>query len=457
MEADWLVGINGSRASRNAVGRVMTPTLSMIVSAYLNHKNFVAQDYWEIYGHFTVAAGTYAAKWVPAQDSVQGQADQTRAEEGARFFEEKQARALLTKLQHAQPSSIVDDFKIIHAAPPPLFDLTSLQREANRLFKFSAAKTLEIAQALYETHKVCSYPRTDSQALPEDYVAKCAQVVHLLGRANPGYLPFAQAIIQNTWVRPNKKIFDNDKISDHFAIIPTGATSSTLSKDESTIYDLICRRFLAAFHPEAVFNQTTRTTLVAGETFRVVGKVLVQPGWKALYGSEPKRPDEIDLPALTKGETGKVTKYQLRASKTKPPPLHTESSLLRAMETAGKVVADGELAAALKERGIGTPATRAAIIEKLKDTRGFQGRTKEPFIRLDKNFLIPSDKGLALIAYLTRVYPEITSPALTGQWEYQLKQMEQGALARSVFMQDMRQTVHGMVEKILKVPIAIAH
>jgi DNA topoisomerase-3 len=465
-ESDWLIGINGSRVCRVAVGRVMTPTLAMVVKAYLDHKNFVPTSYWEVFGHFKLDSGSYTAKWLPRQSERSNSSidesdtlhEKAPTQDGSRFFDQRQARALLNKLGDAQPSSITDQSQKVLAHPPPLFDLTTLQCEANKQFKFSAAKTLEIAQALYEKHKVASYPRTDSQALPEDYVDKCVRVVALLGRAYPKFAVHAERIGQQHWVVPNKQIFNNDKISDHFAIIPTGAISNALSRDEQLVYHLICQRFLAVFHPPAEYDKTVRTTIAAGEVFRVTGKVLVSAGWKAVYASDAgvDEPDkgakdaEPSLPILVPGELGQTLGFDVKGAKTKAPALLTESSLLRAMETAGKTIEEGDNADALKERGIGTPATRAATIEKLKDTRGFNGVKKEPFITLDKNNLIPTSKGLAVIDYLNRTYPMLTSASLTGQWEYQLKMMEKGALGRTEFMDAMRSSVLKMVAQIQK-------
>ena len=475
-ESDWLIGINGSRVCRIAVGRVMTPTLSMVVKAYLDHVNFVPTAYWEVFGHFRIGAGTYTAKWFPQQNESRGSAqpssrrdegaetdgshEKTPAQDKSRFMDQRTANAFLHKLGSAHPTAITDESQKVLSHAPPLFDLTTVQREANKRFKFPAAKTLEIAQALYEKHKVTSYPRTDSQALPEDYVDKCAQVVGLLGRAYPKFAAHANRIIQQHWVVPNKQIFNNDKISDHFAIIPTGAISSSLLPEEQLVYQLICQRFLAVFHPPAEYDKTVRTTIAAGEVFRVTGKVLVKPGWKAVYAGDAHvdqdektaKDAEPSLPILVPGETGETLRFEVKGSKTKAPALLTESTLLRAMETAGKTVEEGEVAQALKERGIGTPATRAATIEKLKDTRGFNGAKKEPFIKLEKNNLIPTPKGLAVIDYLNQAYPALTSTSLTGQWEHQLKIMEQGSLGRLEFMDAMRGSVLKMVGQIQKSP-----
>lgn len=443
-EADWLFGMNGSRAAFSSLGRVMTPTLAMVCRAYLANQNFVSTKYWEIHGDFQLACGSYLGKWFSS--------DPNFGEDKSRFYSEKDAQSLLNKINNSNPSSVVDECKTVHSSPPSLFDLTSLQRESNKHFNFSAAKTLTIAQALYEKHKAISYPRTDSQHLPEDYVAKCGQAIELLSQSYSVISNHCNRVIQNNWVVPTKRIFNDGKISDHFAIIPTGIIDGFMSYDESLVYDLICRRFLAVFHPDAQFAQTNRTTTVQNEIFKSSGKVLLRSGWKEVYGFSDQDDQYTSLPLLTVGEPARTLSFEVKLCKTKAPALLNESSLLRLMEHAGKAIDDAELSDALKEKGIGTPATRAATIEKLKDTKGHEGRAKEPFVKVEKNFLIPTEKGLSLIAYLDRVYPGITSAALTGQWEFDLKQMESGHLSRSVFMSNIRDAVLDMVAQIQRDP-----
>ena len=452
MEVDWLYGMNGSRAAYAACGRVMTPTLVMVVRAYLANTQFQGKEYWEVHGTFGLKAGQYVAKWIPQKNATTEVKDE-KSDETSRFTTIAEAKAMATRCQGQDPSSIVDTSKIVKASPPLLFDLTSLQRDANRLFKFSASKTLEITQALYETHKNVSYPRTDSNCLPEDYPVKCQQVISILAKAIPFLAPHAKRIIDESLIHAgNRRIFNNEKISDHFAIIPTGSMSSTMSGDEEKIYNLICKRFLAAFHPDAEFSQTVRLTTVAGELFRVSGKVLLKAGWKAIYGSDPSDDKEPALPLLESSEKGKTIAIEVKTCKTKAPPLLTEASLLRSMETAGKTLEDEDLVDLLKERGIGTPATRAATIEKLKDTKGFKGAVKEPFIRVEKNFLVPTRKGLDLIAYLDMAYPKLCSASLTGEMEYRLAQVQKGSLARDQLMSDTRKAVLEMVTTLQAAP-----
>ena len=452
MESDWLFGINGSRATYTQVGRVMSPTLAMVVRAYLAHTNFVSKEYYEVHGTFKIASGDYTAKWVPS-NRVETEGED-KEEESARFTDRAKAQLIVDKCADIDPSLVSDTSKTVKSSAPNLFDLTTLQREANRLFKFSAAKTLTIAQALYETHKVTSYPRTDSSHLPEDYVSKCAQVVVILGNKIPALQVHAERIIENDWVQPTKRIFNNEKISDHFAIIPTGNVSSTLDESEQKIFNLVCKRFLAAFHPDAEFSQTVRITVVKDETFRVSGKVLIKAGWREVYGTQTTDSGDKEpaLTALVPGEQAVNEGITIKECRTKAPPLLTEATLLRSMETAGKTIEDQEIADALKGKGIGTPATRAATIEKLKETEGFEGKTKEPFMTTEKNFLVPTGKGLNIVSYLDGAYPALTSASLTGEWETRLSLVERGELARSVFMEDARGATLDMVNKMIASP-----
>lgn len=436
-ESDWLVGINGSRACRNAVGRVMTPTLALVVRRYLENKNFVPQNYYEVHGTFTTRAGffsisddqdsgDYVGKWYsPADD---------RDEDSSyRIADRAKADALRQKCSGVAPSSVSDTSKPTRAAPPLLFDLTSLQREANKAFKFSAAKTLEIAQVLYERAKVLTYPRTDSTALPEDYAETARATVDKLATL-PAFTPHAHRILDGGLIQvKNKRVFNNAKISDHFAIIPTGVIPSGLSTEEQAIYDLVARRFLASFHPDAEFMSSVRLTVVAGETFRSTGRVLVSAGWLEVIQGADGDDKAPPLALVRDGENVANSKIEVKALKTKPPALYSEATLLTAMETAGKVLDDEEMAEAMKERGLGTPATRAATIEKLLSA-GRKDKPVTPFVVREKNSLVPTQRGLDLIAYLDVRAPKLTSPVLTGEWEHQLRQMEHGKVRREDFM-----------------------
>ncbi|CAB3676671.1 DNA topoisomerase [Achromobacter marplatensis] len=442
-EADWLVGINGTRAvsalsealterrERSSVGRVQTPTLAIVVHQELAIRAFVARPYWEVHGTFAVQGGEYVARWRGA--SVEG-AD--GADISHRIWDKSKADALLTRCRGAVPTSVRDEFKEVSSAPPKLFDLTTLQREANRRFKFSAKKTLDLTQALYEKHKVLTYPRTDSNALPEDYLGKAQAVVQALGAS--AYAEHANRIVDNSWVRPDKRIFNNAKISDHFAIIPTGKIPEGLSDGEAKVFDLVVRRFLAAFHPSAVFAKTERTTVVAGDSFIASGRVLQEAGWMAVYGKKHDSEDDgTSLCPLVVGEKASNAGMKLVAQKTKPPTRFNEATLLGAMETAGKLLEDEEMRDAMRDRGLGTPATRASILEALLADQDRAKRLIEPYLRREgkEQHLVPTEKGIQLVQFLeANGLEELTSPRMTGDWECKLRLMERAEYDRSNFM-----------------------
>src|SRR5213593_3275528 len=262
-----------------------------------------------------------------------------------------------------KPGVVTEESKPSTQLSPLLFDLTSLQREANSRFGFSASATLKLAQTLYERHKVLTYPRTDSRALPEDYQPTVRSTLQMLGQTHYG--PFADAILKNDWVKPNKRIFNNAKVSDHFAIIPTSLAPKHLSEPEAKLYDMVTKRFLAVFYPAAEFLVTTRITRVEGEPFKSEGKVMVNAGWMAVYGKEAQTEDTPTLVPVQPNETVNTVKVDVEANQTKPPPRFSEATLLSAMEGAGKLIEDEELREAMSEKGLGTPATRAQIIENL--------------------------------------------------------------------------------------------
>ena len=469
-EADWLVGINGSRGvsrlrqmttrarTMSPVGRVQTPTLAIVVDREIAIRNFVPQDFWEIYGTFGLKAGSYKAKWfnqaAPDAPAESGDKEGGEDDKGSRFTDKAKAQAIVDKCKGVAPSSVRDTSKKVSSQPPRLFDLTGLQREANKRYKISAKKTLDAAQALYEKHKATSYPRTDSTALPEDYVAKTRQIMGEFTR-DP-YGEHAKRVLKHDWIKPNKRIFDNSKISDHFAIIPTGVEPGQLSADEQKVYDLIVRRFLAAFHPAAEYHVTTRITVVAGESFRCSGRVMVEPGWTAVDGKAASD-DKDKTPALcplAPGEQARNEKIELKAGKTQPPQRFSEATLLGAMEGAGKMVDDDELRAAMSERGLGTPATRAAIIEGLLTARKRKdGSLDEPYmVRENKTqALVPTDKGIDLITFLRdNGLDLLTSPKLTGDWEHRLHLMEKKSYQRTAFMGEIAEFTRGVIDAIRK-------
>jgi DNA topoisomerase-3 len=444
-ESDWLVGINGTRAMtafnsksggfhKTTVGRVQTPTLAIVVEREEKIRKFVPRDYWEVHGTFGAAAGGYVGRWFDESFSKKdGDAD-LRAE---RVWDLAKAEAVRAKCT-GKPGIVTEESKPTTQLSPLLFDLTSLQREANSRFGYPAKRTLGIAQALYEKHKVLTYPRTDSRALPEDYVQTVHDTMGMLSGTQFGQ--FANEIRAKGWIKPNKRIFNNAKVSDHFAIIPTTLAPKNLDEDEQKIYDFVTRRFLAVFYPAAEFMVTTRITRVEGEPFKSEGKVLVNPGWMAIYGREAEMDDSTPrLVAITPNEQVKTEKIEVFALQTKPPARFSEATLLSAMEGAGKLVEDEELREAMSAKGLGTPATRAAIIE---------GLILEGYIARQGRELSATAKGISLITLLRGLgIPELCSPELTGNWEFKLKQMERGELQRPIFMREIADMTKQIVQK----------
>lgn len=448
-ESDWLVGINGTRAMTafnsksggfqlTTVGRVQTPTLTIMVEREEKIKKFVARDYWEIHATFGAQAGEYAGRWFDESFSKEKK-DADEHQKAERFWDLEKAEAIRAKC-HGKPGIATEESKPTTQLSPLLFDLTSLQREANSRFGYPARRTLQIAQALYERHKVLTYPRTDSRALPEDYIPTVNGVLGTLSDASFGQ--FAQTILRQGWVKPNKRIFNNAKISDHFAIIPTQLAPKNLDENESKIYELVAKRFLAVFFPAAEFLVTTRITRVENEPFKSEGKVLVNPGWLAIYGREAQGDDTPTLVAVQENERVKTIDVRVEALQTKPPARYTEATLLSAMEGAGKLVEDEELREAMSAKGLGTPATRAAIIE---------GLIYEQYIARMGRELQATAKGVSLITLLRGLgINELCSPELTGNWEFKLKQMERGELQRPEFMQEIIEMTRHIVDKTKK-------
>ena len=458
-EADWLVGINGTRAMTafnsqgggfflTTVGRVQTPTLSLVVEREEKIRKFISRDYWEIHGAFAAQAGQYNGKWFdPAWKKNPEDAEQ-RAD---RVWSEAQARAI-ADASRSQPATVTEESRPTTQAPGQLFDLTSLQREANGKFGFSAKTTLSLAQSLYERHKALTYPRTDSRALPEDYVPVAKQTLEMLAGSGMAHLaPHARTAIEGNYVRPNKRIFDNAKVSDHFAIIPTLQAPSGLSEAEQKLYDLVVRRFLAVFFPSAEYLVTTRISKVEAANqahhFKTEGKVLVKPGWLAIYGKEAA--DEVpdakegdkgqNLVPVQPGEKPLASEVDAKGLKTKPPARYSEATLLGAMESAGKQVEDEDMREAMQEKGLGTPATRAATIE---------GLLAEKYMLREGRELIPTAKAFQLMTLLRGLeVKELARADLTGEWEYKLSQMEKGLLSRATFMQEIAAMTERMVKK----------
>ncbi|WP_332742371.1 DNA topoisomerase III [Hydrogenophaga sp.] len=457
-EADWMVGINGTRAmtafnSRDGgfflttVGRVQTPTLSIVVEREEKIRAHRSRDYWEIHASFLAEAGEYPGKWFdPAWKKPTGE-DADLEQRADRVWSQREALAIAEAVR-GKAASVKEESKPTTQASGLLYDLTSLQREANGRFGFSAKTTLQLAQSLYERHKALTYPRTDSRALPEDYLPTVKETFEMLAGSGMKHLaPHAQTALGNGYIRPSKRIFDNSKVSDHFAIIPTLQAPSGLSDAEQKLYDLVVRRFLAVFFPSAEFMVTTRITSSVGHHFKTEGKVLVKPGWMAVYGKEAaedvtdaKEGDKgQNLVPVREGETVRTETVEPKGLKTKPPARYSEATLLGAMEGAGKLVDDDELREAMQEKGLGTPATRAAVIE---------GLLTEKYMFREGREIIPTAKAFQLMTLLRGLgVEELSKAELTGEWEYKLAQMEHGQLSRAAFMAEIAAMTERMVKK----------
>jgi DNA topoisomerase-3 len=479
-EADWLVGMNATRAITvhgrtgghdvlYSIGRVQTPTLAMLVARERAIREFVPVPYWEVRAELRTAGGArFPATW--------------RAPAGSRLATQVLADTLVARDRaHGAASDplgpVVERVRsrTVREPPPLLFDLTSLQRTANRRFQFSAARTLELAQALYERHKILTYPRTDSRHLSSDLASELPQLFAALA-ASPEHGPFAARLVASPPV-PSRRIVDDSKVSDHHAIIPTGRLAGTLDRDEQRIYDLVVRRFLGAFYPDAEFAATEAWIRVGpGDTpapkfpdetrpastseareppildtlpappdrYLARGRVRVVAGWQEVAGiedrSDPDGDETPGLPPLAEGQRldGAFTS---RAKQTTPPPRYTEATLLGAMEAAGRAIDDEALRAAMRDRGLGTPATRAAIIETLL-RRGYIVRAKQ--------HLAATPLGLALVAALPT--PALASPELTGTWEARLARIARGEESRAAFMADIARFVADTVAAIQAAP-----
>jgi DNA topoisomerase-3 len=399
-------------------------------------KKFVPRDFWEVRAEFVCAAGVYEGRWLDTKHKK----DETDPEKRAERLWSKAAAESIVAACRGKQGTVTEEAKPTTSMAPALFDLTSLQREANSRFGFSAKNTLGLAQALYEKHKVLTYPRTDSRHLPEDYIATVKQTLETVSENN-NYHQFAKQILNKDWVKPNKRIFDNSKISDHFAIIPTTQAPKNLSEPEQKLYDLVTKRFMAVFFPAAEFQVTTRYTEVSGHQFKTEGKVMTNPGWLAIYGKETAEKDSENagnLVPVAKGEKVLTDKITANGLVTKPPARYTEATLLSAMEGAGKLL-DDNLREAMAGKGLGTPATRAAIIEGLL--------TEKYFLREGRE-IIPTAKAFQLMTLLRGLgVSELTSPELTGEWEYKLSQIEKGQKSREEFMREIAQMTQIIVKR----------
>ena len=444
-EADWLVGMNATRAATTktgsirkvlSLGRVQTPTLALIVGRELAIDAFVAEDYWEVEAHFRTSDGAaYAGLWHKGSTVRLSAGPEAEAIRDAVTGRPAVVESVETK-PHVEQA-------------PLLYDLTTLQREANQRFGFSATRTLSAAQACYERHKVITYPRTSSRYLSGDLAGQIKPVASRVGAADPAYANGARFVLGLDKL-PLGRVVNDARVTDHHAIIPTDDEHDldALSPDERRIYDLVARRFLAVFHPPARFERTVVETRCEDHLFRSRGKVMLEAGWRAVYGEEADEPKdapakageaeeerEQSLPHLTKGQASTCESAEALAKRTKPPARYTESTLLRAMETAGKLVEDDEAAEAMKDAGLGTPATRAATIERLIDVE---------YVEREGKALRATEKGVGLITMLGDHL--LTRPELTGQWEQRLNMIERGEDTHEHFRTDVVDFTKKVVE-----------
>jgi DNA topoisomerase III len=434
-EADWIVGMNATRAATIrlrssfdgavSLGRVQTPTLAIIARREEEIRAFVPEPYWLVDATFDPVAG----------DSGRSYAGRYHAGANPRLATAEEADAVVAAVRGRTGTITKLEKRTTKERSPLLYDLTSLQRDANTRFGFSARRTLAAAQRLYEEHKALTYPRTNSRFLPSDMAGEIKPIAQLVGSQSE-YAKGA-AYVTGLDVLPLGRVVNDAKVTDHHAIIPTKSEHrvAKMSDDDRRVYDMVVRRFLAAFHPEAVFANTRLETTVAEHVFRTRGRVLVVPGWRGVYGeltAEERDADSDDegrdqtLPKLEQGEDVDTREVEAAEKETKPPRRYSDASLLAAMETAGKLVDDDELREAMKESGIGTPATRAAIIERLIDVG---------YVERDGRALVATEKGLGVIRLLGE-HP-LTSPQLTGDWEHRLGRIEHGEESRERFMEDI--------------------
>ena len=453
-ESDWLVGLNATRAltcfnSRHggfnitAAGRVQTPTLAILAAREAEIQAFKPTPYFEVHGSFGVQAGEYPGKWIDESWKKDENAPLSRPE---RIWEQTAAEAIKARCE-GKTGVVTEEKKAQSQIAPQLYDLTTLQREA----PFSAKGTLQIAQALYEKHKVLTYPRTDSRYLPEDYLGNVRETLQDIANSDLYVSKYADAVLKGNGdngprLSKLRRVFDDKKVSDHFAIIPTGKIAK-LSDTEQKVYDMVVKRFIAVFYPSAEFEQTTRLTRISGpsatDTFRTDGRILTKPGWLEVYGrTVGVAAGKDELVPVTAGEAASVESVEVLHEETKPPARMTESTLLSAMEGAGKLIDDEALREAMAERGLGTPATRAATIE---------GLIAQKYLARDGRELHVTGSGMRLIGLVREMEIEgLYSPRLTGDWEYKLRQMEHGNLKRDDFMREIVSYTNEIVTKARK-------
>jgi DNA topoisomerase-3 len=457
-EADWIVGMNATRAATIrlrssfdgavSLGRVQTPTLAILARREEEIRAFVPEPYWLVDAVFDPTSGE-SGRHYHGRYHAGSEPRMKTAEEAAAIVEAVRSRpGEITKLEKSTKKE----------RPPLLYDLTSLQRDANTRYGFSARRTLAAAQRLYEDHKALTYPRTNSRFLPGDMIGELKPTAALVGSQRE-YANAAQ-YVTSLDVLPLGRVVNDAKVTDHHAIIPTKAQHRVdkMSDDDRRVYDMVVRRFLAVFHPDAVFENTRLETTVLEHVFRTRGRVLVVPGWRGVYGeglsngssAEDDDGGDQQLPKLAQGEAVDTREVEALEKVTKPPRRYSDASLLAAMETAGKLVDDEELREAMKDSGIGTPATRAAIIERLIDVG---------YVEREGRALVATEKGINVIKFLGE--HALTSPSLTGDWEHRLARIEEGEESRERFMGDIaefaRQTVGELDVKLKEVRIPRAN
>jgi DNA topoisomerase-3 len=458
-EADWIVGMNSTRAATIrlrssfdgavSLGRVQTPTLAILARREEEIKAFVPEPYWLVDARFEPTDGEPGRRY----------AGRFHAGSEPRMKTAEEAEAIVAAVRD-QPGQITKLEKTTKRERAPLlYDLTSLQRDANTRFGFSARRTLSAAQRLYEEHKALTYPRTSSRFLPSDMVAELKPIAALLGSKRE--YAAAARYVTSLDLLPLGRVVNDAKVTDHHAIIPTRSEHhlDKMSDDDRRIYDMVVRRFLAVFHPEAVFENTRLETTVAEHIFRTRGRILVVPGWRGVYGeeaSEDRAASDDDeganqlLPKLEQDEHVRTLEVDAAEKETKPPRRFSDASLLSAMETAGKLVEDEEMHEAMKDSGIGTPATRAAIIERLIDVA---------YVEREGRALVCTDKGVNVIRFLGE--HALTSPSMTGDWEHRLGRIEAGEESRERFMHDIAEfageTVRVLDEKLKEVRVPRAN
>ena len=437
-EADWIVGMNATRAysvrfgrpgNVLSVGRVQTPTLKLLVDREREIEDFKPEKFWTVHARFRRDRGeahTYDGVWFKNKQN--------------RLKEREAAAQIAAKVRGGAGITRKVEKKTATEKPPLLYDLTELQRNANARYGFTAERTLRAAQALYEERKLITYPRTSSRYLSKDMIDGLKKRIEAIS-ALPELSHFAQELLTLPKLPVTKRIVDDSKVTDHHAIVSTNKKSpGGLPSDEAKVYDLVARRFLAVFFPAARFENTTVVTEVRGETFLSRGRVVLEAGWRALYpdgvgGRKEKEPPV--LPPIEVGQEWAVVKVGVKEGETKPPPRYSESALLGAMETAGKLVEDEELRQQMKDLGLGTPATRAATIERL---------IKVGYVEREKKALVPTEKGRSLVGLIGE--SSLSSPELTARWEERLAKMEKGAERRPDFMADISSFTTALVEGV---------